>query len=992
MLIWGAFWGTVLGALWPGWDEGAWVGGLLLGLLAGWTLQRAVRSVVRKELAAAARTQAAGVAGAANAPPPIDTAPVWTDDAVAEPPSADFADTVPAGAQPALHAAPPDTATAHAAAAHTGHAVPTDVLEDLFGDGAPASQGAARSAAPESITSAPVRTPAPPHPPAAPSPLDQGVSWVRAWFLQGNPIVKAGLVILFIGLSFLARFAAQAGLFPVELRLAAIGAVGMALLAIGFRQRNKQPAFGLALQGGGVAVLYLTVFAAFRLYGLVPQLVAMGLMVAVCALSCALALLQNARALAFVAFAGGFAAPILLSSGGGSHVALFSYYTLLDLAILFIATRRAWRELNLLGFVATFGTAGAWGWMRYGEADYLSAQLFLIVFVLIFIATSILYARATPLRLGWGTSQAVDSTLVFGTPLVGFGLQCGLVQHFAYGEAFSALALGALYLVLTAVLVRRGPGYRLLAECFLALGVGFATLTVPLALDARWTSAVWALEGAGAYWVGARQGRWMPRAFGLLLQGMACLSFFGATSAFVVAPWPLLHSAFLGAVMVALPLIATAWWAREPLPHSGSSWAQGYASIESRLSVPLFLLGGLLWLQAWWLEGVRRLPLVVSGEPLQRAWTTGGAQWLLTGAALLSAAALLLWSRRTRWDVAAWPSRWTLPLLAWTLGLQWGIGVQVTDWPAWLLWPLALALHVWLLYRNEVPAPAEPPARIWRDWMRWQHVGTAWLVVVLLGDVLWGWAEHADLLGTAWASVVGVAAATAVLVVLTLWAGRGAVRHSARWPLSTHALDYSWWAAAPLAVGLWLGALGLAWTSSGRTDPLPYIPVLNPTDLTVLLAMGAILLWRSVMVRVQPAAPGMAALRSGAFWGAIGVLLLVIVSTIWLRVAHHFFGVPWTASALFNSFVVQTGYAILWTLLALALMVVAHRRGQRPVWLAGAGLLALVIVKLMLVDLSNRGGGERIIAFIGVGVLMLVVGYLAPLPPKRAAVTEKETA
>ena len=100
---------------------------------------------------------------------------------------------------------------------------------------------------------------------------------------------------------------------------------------------------------------------------------------------------------------------------------------------------------------------------------------------------------------------------------------------------------------------------------------------------------------------------------------------------------------------------------------------------------------------------------------------------------------------------------------------------------------------------------------------------------------------------------------------------------------------------------------------------------------------------------------------------------------------------PWTASALFQSFVVQTGYAILWTLLALALMVVAHRRGQRPVWLAGAGLLALVIVKLLLVDLSNRGGGERIIAFIGVGVLMLVVGYLAPLPPKRAAVTEKET-
>jgi uncharacterized membrane protein len=84
---------------------------------------------------------------------------------------------------------------------------------------------------------------------------------------------------------------------------------------------------------------------------------------------------------------------------------------------------------------------------------------------------------------------------------------------------------------------------------------------------------------------------------------------------------------------------------------------------------------------------------------------------------------------------------------------------------------------------------------------------------------------------------------------------------------------------------------------------------------------------------------------------------------------------------------VQTGYAILWTLLALSLMVLAHRRAQRPLWLVGAGLLGLVVVKLLLIDLSNAGGAERIIAFIVVGVLMLVVGYFAPLPPKAPAAT-----
>jgi uncharacterized membrane protein len=230
---------------------------------------------------------------------------------------------------------------------------------------------------------------------------------------------------------------------------------------------------------------------------------------------------------------------------------------------------------------------------------------------------------------------------------------------------------------------------------------------------------------------------------------------------------------------------------------------------------------------------------------------------------------------------------------------------------------------------------------------------------------------------------------TAVLVELTLWAGRGAQRHSSRWPLATHALDYSWWAAVPLASLLWLSTFALAWTSSGRTAPLPYIPLLNPTDLVLLLAMGAMLLWRSVLLAVKPAPQGVGALRHPAFWGAIGLLALVAISTVWLRIAHHYFGVPWTAVSLYDSFVVQTGYAILWTLMALALMIVAHRRGLRPPWLAGAALLALVIVKLIVVDLSNRGGGERIVAFIGVGLLMLVVGYFAPLPPKAGTVRQE---
>jgi uncharacterized membrane protein len=114
---------------------------------------------------------------------------------------------------------------------------------------------------------------------------------------------------------------------------------------------------------------------------------------------------------------------------------------------------------------------------------------------------------------------------------------------------------------------------------------------------------------------------------------------------------------------------------------------------------------------------------------------------------------------------------------------------------------------------------------------------------------------------------------------------------------------------------------------------------------------------------------------------ALAAFAFIAVNTVWLRVVHHFAGVAWDAGTLFSSFLVQAGYSILWTSIAVVLMVLAHRRANRGVWTAGAALIGLTVVKLFVIDLSNRGGSERIVTFIAVGVLLLVVGYFAPMPP-----------
>lgn len=299
--------------------------------------------------------------------------------------------------------------------------------------------------------------------------LTVAIARAKEWLLGGNTVVRIGLVILFVGLSFLASYAASAGLFPIELRLALVAAIGTVLLAVGFRTRTSRPGFGLALQGAGIATIYLALFAAAKLYGSFPLAAAFVLMIMVCALGCALALLQRSQALASTSFAGGFAVPLLLASGGGSILGVFVYHTILNLAILVIAHRQSWRVLNLIGFFATFGAATLWGTTSYQPADFLAAQSFLILSVLIYVATAVLYTRGTPGRLG----NVVDTVLLFGPALAGFGLQVGLVHDRAFGSAFAALGFAALYLGVASWTMRhRRESFRVMNETMLAIGIG----------------------------------------------------------------------------------------------------------------------------------------------------------------------------------------------------------------------------------------------------------------------------------------------------------------------------------------------------------------------------------------------------------------------------------------------------------------------------------------------------------------------------------------
>jgi uncharacterized membrane protein len=406
------------------------------------------------------------------------------------------------------------------------------------------------------------------------------VTLLRDYFTGGNTLVRAGVVVLFFGVAFLLRYLAEHTHVPIELRLSSVAVGALALLVLGWRLRSKRPGYALALQGGAVGILYLTVFSALRLYSLLSPTAAFALLAAISALSATLAVLQSSLAVALLSVTGGFLAPFLASTGHGDHVALFSYFAILNLAILGIAWFKSWRLLNLAGFAFTFVLSTVWGVLQYRPQDFASTEPFLILFFLLYVAIAVLYStRQTPTLHGY-----LDGTIIFGTPIAAFGLQAAMLHDQRLALAYSALAVSALYTTLAWVLHRRnGERQRLLVEAFMALGVAFLTLAVPLALNGRWSAASWALEGTALIWVGCRQDRKLPRAFGTLLEFAA-----GGALAFTIMSG---SSVPAGTYIAALVVGIASVYAAQILHASKEKLAEyelGYSSV-------LFLWGLLWW-------------------------------------------------------------------------------------------------------------------------------------------------------------------------------------------------------------------------------------------------------------------------------------------------------------------------------------------------------------------------------------------------------------
>ena len=357
-----------------------------------------------------------------------------------------------AAATPTASADPPFLRPVAAAAQH-----PT---QPPVREAAPTEAPVPRPAAPPPVPPVPVQPPLPSEP-ALPNVIERGIGAVKRWFTEGNVPVKIGMLVLLAGVAALLKYVSDQGwlVLPIELRLAGITVGALGLLAFGWHQRERRRLFALALQGGAIGVLLLTIFAAFKRFDLIPPGFAFASSIALVAGLCVLAVVQNSRTLAVLGILAGFMAPLWLSAGSGNHVGLFSYYAVLNAGIFAIAWFRPWRALNLLGFAFTFGIGTFWGVLQYVPDKFSSTEPFLLLFFVFYLLIPMLYARRQPAE----KRDLVDGSLVFGTPLIAFSLQAGMRHDDRLLLALCALGVAALYAGLAWALIRR-PRYAAMAR------------------------------------------------------------------------------------------------------------------------------------------------------------------------------------------------------------------------------------------------------------------------------------------------------------------------------------------------------------------------------------------------------------------------------------------------------------------------------------------------------------------------------------------------
>lgn len=246
---------------------------------------------------------------------------------------------------------------------------------------------------------APIETSAPPPPLPEPALETQfGLNWLN----------RVAIITLLFGVAFFFKYAVDNQWIGPGMRVAlGIAAATFSLFIGEWMSLRNQKVFAQGLTGLGLALLYLSFYATFGFYHLLPQSIAFLLMALTTLAAGGLALHYSTPAVAVLGLLGGYLTPVLLSTGEDHPWVLFGYAFLLNLGGLTLVRVRRWLPLESLCMIATFLLYAGWVSQWLADDTRPVATVFAIMFYAQFAAGSISRAVWTAAQFLAGTAPII---------------------------------------------------------------------------------------------------------------------------------------------------------------------------------------------------------------------------------------------------------------------------------------------------------------------------------------------------------------------------------------------------------------------------------------------------------------------------------------------------------------------------------------------------------------------------------------------------------
>ena len=335
--------------------------------------------------------------------------------------------------------------------------------------------------------------------------------------IGGNLLNKVGMAAIILGMAYFLKYAIDNEWIGEAGRVMVGVLTGLGFVAWGESlHRKEMRGYAVTILGGGVAILYFSIFAAFSFYHLLDQIPALLLMVLITVATVVMSVRYDSKTIAIFATIGGFMTPALLGTGKDNQHGLFTYILLLDLGVLTLAYFRNWRVLNLLAFFFTQLLFVGWNLSFYNSTKLWRTEFWLTVFFLLFAVMSFLYnithQQKTTFR---------DLSLITLNGGCYFLWTYGLLES-QYSDylGFYAVLMAAVYVALGSVAYRRAQEDSYLFLVFLGLGLTCLTIAIPIQLKQNWITVGWSVEAAVLTWVGFHLDSSKTRRAALLIVAM----------------------------------------------------------------------------------------------------------------------------------------------------------------------------------------------------------------------------------------------------------------------------------------------------------------------------------------------------------------------------------------------------------------------------------------------------------------------------------------